>query len=202
MKQYCSRKCYAKVSGGYRKGSVRSKAGYYKSIYCESTYELAWVIYQLDNKKEFTRFETILEHNGEKYVPDFLQDGKIVEIKGYMSANVDKQIRVAIANGYEINVLTKDKLKKEFEWVKQNYSYKRLEELYDSYKPKYKYTCDCCNKEFKTDTKKKTAKIFCSRDCLCKHLKANPPKSGGINQYNKHLKQSRLGVRVSSEPLY
>ena len=69
MRIYCSRKCYnydkdhisrKGGSGGYREGSGRSKSGYYKGIYCGSTYELAWMIYQLDNKIAFSRFNSAL----------------------------------------------------------------------------------------------------------------------------------------------
>jgi len=48
---YCSRECYNKDNehqfrkqavGGYREGSGHSYSGYYKGIYCGSTYELVW----------------------------------------------------------------------------------------------------------------------------------------------------------------
>src|SRR6516164_8460315 len=51
---FCSRNCFnkdtafkfrKKAKGGIRIGSGRSKSGYYKGIYCGSTYELCWVIY-------------------------------------------------------------------------------------------------------------------------------------------------------------
>ena len=35
--------------GGYRRGSGRGKSGWYKNYWCDSTYELCWLIYQLDN---------------------------------------------------------------------------------------------------------------------------------------------------------
>jgi hypothetical protein len=35
--------------GGYRKGSGRGKSGWYKEYWCDSTYELCWLIYQLDH---------------------------------------------------------------------------------------------------------------------------------------------------------
>ena len=39
------------LSGGLRHGSGRGKKGWYKGYWCDSTWELAWVIYQLDNGK-------------------------------------------------------------------------------------------------------------------------------------------------------
>ena len=39
--------------GGKRHGSGRGKKGWYKGYYCDSTWELAWVIYQLDHGVKF-----------------------------------------------------------------------------------------------------------------------------------------------------
>ena len=55
----CSQKCGYKlkgVYGGYREGSGRSKHGYYKGVYCGSTYELVYVIYRLDHDLTVNRF--------------------------------------------------------------------------------------------------------------------------------------------------
>ena len=152
------------MSGGYREGSGRSKSGYYKGVYCGSTYELCWVIYQLDHNIKFSRFPGKLELNGVKYYPDFLlNDGKtIVETKGYEAQeSVDKKTRVAESFGYKVNVLRKNDLQKEFNWVKQNYQYKEVFELYDGYKPKYDLLCTECANIFGRDGKPKTEKIFC-----------------------------------------
>lgn len=129
-KKYCSIGCSPKM-GGYREGSGRGKSGYYKGIFCNSTYELCWAIYQIDHNKEFIRFPNVLYLEGRKYYPDFLQDGKIIEIKGYeKKESLERKIRTAEANGYDIIVLFKDDLKKEFAWVAQNYT-KAYHTLYD-----------------------------------------------------------------------
>ena len=56
-------------SGGLRKGSGRGKKGYYKGYWCDSSWELAWVIYQLDHnikiKRNWEKFE--YEYNNIKY---------------------------------------------------------------------------------------------------------------------------------------
>lgn len=155
--------------GGYRPGSGRAKSGYYRGIYCGSTYELVWVIYQFDHNKEFERFSGLLEYNGRKYIPDFLQDGKIIEIKGYEPQNlVDEKTLVAQHHGYDVIVLRKEDLRQEFEWVKKTYSYKNVFELYDGYKPKYEYECSCCSEKFVTDNKRRKEEKFCSRTCAGK----------------------------------
>jgi hypothetical protein len=172
-------------TGGYRTGSGRAKTGYYKGIYCGSTYELVWVIYQLDHDKTFTRFDSKLEHNGKLYYPDFLQESKIIEIKGYESVeSVSAKTKVAEENGYDVIVLRKEDLQQEFAWVKSKYSYKLLEELYDGFKPKYEYLCSHCSQPFYRNSKIKTNVKFCSRLCAGKGHKGRVPKENRRNQYS------------------
>lgn len=164
-KIYCTGKCNPQW-GGYREGSGKAKSGYYKGIYCGSTYELVWVIYQIDHNISFKRYEGILEGDGIKYIPDFLIENIIYEMKGFESIeSVNSKTNLAISKGYDVKVLRKEQLAKEFEWVKNNYHYKRLEQLYDNHKPKFVYECSNCKstvekfKEIKTDT------VFCNRKC-------------------------------------
>lgn len=155
--------------GGYREGSGRAKHGYYKGIYCGSTYELVWLIYQLDNGKSVERFQGELEWNGVKYIPDFIQDGKIIELKGYEAQeSVDRKSAVANHFGYEVMVLRKEDLKKEFDWVREHYHYHDLEELYDTYQPKFKYKCAYCGNEFTRNKQLHTSHVCCSRVCAGK----------------------------------
>lgn len=168
--------------GGYRKGSGRAKTGYYNGIYCGSTYELVWVIYQINHNLEFERFSGHLEYEGKKYFPDFLQNGKIIEIKGYESIeSVAEKTKVANMNGYDVIVLRKPQLENEFLWVCNKYNTKNYAELYDDYKPKYTYSCDSCGVLFNRDKKSKYNKIFCSRKCSMK----NNRTTSGKNQYTK-----------------
>lgn len=167
----CSEKCFKKISGGYREGSGRSKHGYYKGIYCGSTYELIWVIYRLDHTLSCERFPTFIEGNGIKYYPDFFDSvtNTIIEIKGYeKNEKVNQKNELAKEKGYNVVVLRKEDLQKEFDWVKNNYNYKDVSELYDNYKPKYSYECSFCKKEFFRNKKATTIKIFCSRSCAGK----------------------------------
>jgi len=127
-----------KNPGGYRLGSGRSKHGYYKGIYCGSTYELCWVIYSLDNGIKFRRFPSFLQRGNLKYYPDFLlEDNKtIVETKGYESVeSVDKKTKLAESFGYKVNVLRKKDLEPIFEYVTKKYNTKKYYTLYDNYTP-------------------------------------------------------------------
>jgi len=75
------------LSGGYRKGIGRGKKGWYKGIFCDSSWELAFVIYHIDHNIPIKRCEEKLQYemNGKirKYLPDFVVNDKIVEIKGW-----------------------------------------------------------------------------------------------------------------------
>lgn len=76
-----------KLSGGYRKGSGRGNKGIYKGYYCDSSWELAFVIYNIDHNIEFERNLKRFQYsfNGEvhEYIPDWIIDDYYVEIKGY-----------------------------------------------------------------------------------------------------------------------
>jgi hypothetical protein len=62
-------------NGGYRRGSGRGKKGWYKGIFCDSSWELAMVIYCLENDISIVRNteKRIYEFNGKikNYIPDF-----------------------------------------------------------------------------------------------------------------------------------
>lgn len=121
-------------AGGRRHGSGRGKKGWYKGFFCDSTYELAYIIYNLDHNIDFKKCERIYTYTykGEthKYYPDFeLPDGSLVETKGYHSEVVD--IKTASVTDRPIKVLFEKDLQYAFDWVKQNYTYSQLSDLYE-----------------------------------------------------------------------
>lgn len=74
--------------GGLRKGSGRGKKGWYQGYFCDSSWELAWVIYSLDHDVKFERnresFDYTYLGKVKRFYPDFLlEDGTLVEIKGF-----------------------------------------------------------------------------------------------------------------------
>lgn len=135
----CSRKCFnngfksnTKNKGGYRDGSGRSINGRYQGIYCGSTYELVWVMYNLHHNIKFNRFEGFILYDGNrKYYPDFIIDNTIYEMKGYHTEVVQRKSAAAIAEGYQIKVMYKDDLQYAFDWFKQTYPNKQLKDMYD-----------------------------------------------------------------------
>jgi len=129
----CSRKCstiwmnktgYLKgKSGGYRKNSGRGKQGWYKGYFCQSSWELAWVIYQLDHKLKFKRntqgFEYKFENKKYKFYPDFVLDnGEYVEVKGYMT---DKNKSKFLHFPHTLTVIGKNDIKPYIEYVEKKY---------------------------------------------------------------------------------
>lgn len=107
-----SRRKIAQSVAGNTRGN-RSKKGYYKGLYCGSSYELAYVIYNLDHDIPFTRcdryYEYEYEGNTHLYFPDFeLPDGTIIEIKGYHTELVD--IKAAAVDDRPIKILYKKDL--------------------------------------------------------------------------------------------
>jgi len=202
-KVYCCAKCNPN-NGGYREGSGRSHSGYYKGIYCGSTYELIYVLYRLENNLPVKRFKGYLQNEKIKYYPDFIEnENNIVEIKGYHTDLVDDKCKLAIEKGYNIKVLYLEDLNKYLNWIKLNFNYKHIEELYDNYKPKYEYTCDCCRKEFYRNKPIMKDKKYCSRSCACKCKKRNPHseetknKLRIINIGKHHTEETKIKMKIS-----
>ena len=104
-------------AGGYRKGSGIGKKGYYKGIYCDSTYELVYLIYCLENDidiKRCTEYRKYFWKNKwRKYYPDFVVDEQIVEIKGFIT----EQFKAKILYNSDIKVLFKKDIQYCFDYV-------------------------------------------------------------------------------------
>ena len=121
-------------AGGKRERSGRGKKGWYKGYFCDSTYELVYVIYNIDHGIPFKRcdLEYIYSYNDQlhRYYPDFeLADGSLVEIKGYHTQLVD--IKLSAVTDRQIKILYEKDLKYAFDWVKDHYTYKQLSDLYE-----------------------------------------------------------------------
>jgi hypothetical protein len=90
-------------AGGLRKGAGHGIKGTYKGHYCDSTWELAWVIYHIDKSIKFTRnkegFEYVYLEKTYKYYPDFIINDVYYEIKGRRSYNdLDEKSKAKISN--------------------------------------------------------------------------------------------------------
>ena len=221
----CSKSCASKqafltrkeqggyMGGGYRKGSGNGKAGWYKGVACQSSYELAWVVYNIDHnipfkkcKQIFTYIEDGKEH---KYYPDFeLANGTIIEIKGYYRENVALKEAAVRNEDIPYIILYKKDLKYCFDYIEEEYGLSKdnIILLYDECKGFVTKTCKVCGKEFKTRDKNRTV---CSRSCNGKVKIGNQGGRHLINdatgetkiiknpeEVQKYLKQGwRIGIK-------
>ena len=114
-----------KKSGGPRKGGGHGKHGWYKGYWCDSSWELAWVIYNLDHGIKFERckekFEYEFEGKKYNYYPDFkLENGTYVEIKGYSTSRwcaKSDQVSPKIS----LYVIDRQKIQMFIDYVKSKY---------------------------------------------------------------------------------
>lgn len=162
---YCSRKCYKtdpntnKGTGGLRRGTGRGKKGWYNGYWCDSSYELAYVIYNLDHDIKFKRntkgFEYEFNGKTKKYYPDFiLGDGEYVEIKGFWQKSVKAKIDQF---PHKIKILFKTDLTNIFEYVTKKYGTNFIE-LYEGNPHNEKNnSCEICKEPCKNK--------YCSRQC-------------------------------------
>ena len=139
QRKTCSRKCQDELwklwlkanktmmaekgfCGGYRKGAARGKSGYYKGIWCDSTYELVYLIYNLDNgidiRRNTLKFPYI--HNGKnhEYIPDFRVNGELVEIKNFWTEVVQVKLECVPE---KISILYYDELEEMMQFVDEKY---------------------------------------------------------------------------------
>ena len=93
-----------------------------------------YIIYNLDHDISFKRCSRIYhyEYKGKDHVyhPDFeLEDGTIIEIKGYITDNLEAKINSV--KDRTIKVLYKKDLEYAFDYVEENYLYNKLFDLYE-----------------------------------------------------------------------
>ncbi len=124
------------LSGGLRKGSGFGKKGYYKGYWCDSTWELAWVIYNIDHNINFIRntegFEYIFNETKKLYYPDFIINDVFYEIKGRRNyESLDKQTKEKLHQfTKKLIVLFDEDMKQYINYCFSKYG-KDLTKLYD-----------------------------------------------------------------------
>ena len=113
----------------------KGKRGYYKGYYCQSSWELAYVIYQLEHNVAFIRnkegFKYILEGIERSYFPDFylIDDDTYVEIKGYYDNKTKEKEKQFPANK-KLQVLKYEEMQPILDYVVSKYG-KKFIELYE-----------------------------------------------------------------------
>ena len=121
-------------TGGLRAGSGRGIQGWYKGYYCRSTWELAWLCYQLDNDIKVSaceeNFEYMVDGKIHKYYPDFKIGDDFIEIKGYHNKIVQAKIDQFPKNLKLIMIEGKQNIKKYIDYAISNYGEKFWIKLY------------------------------------------------------------------------
>lgn len=115
-----------------RKGSSRGKCGWYEGYWCDSSWELAYVIYNLEHNIRFKRnkkgFNYFYKNKWRKYYPDFVIADKLyVEIKSYI-----EETTLAKKQHFKGNliIITKGKIEKYLNYCINKYG-KNFINLYD-----------------------------------------------------------------------
>lgn len=131
--------------GGRKNGSGTGKKGYYKGIYFDSTWELAYIVYNLEHgisfKKSERSFEYFWQNKKHKYYPDFEEGDTIVEIKGWMSDRAKTKIK-AIPDFLKVKVITQKEIKPYLDYVINLYGKNFYDVLID--KKEKINPCECC----------------------------------------------------------
>ncbi len=115
------------------------KYGTYKGYHCDSSWELAFVIYHLDHNIVIVKNDTpfLYMHNGisHTYYPDFIIDDVYYEIKGYFDDKTLSKIR-DFPNDKQLIVLDYAKVKKYLDYCEATYG-KDYIRLYDRNYPSW-----------------------------------------------------------------
>lgn len=107
--------------GGYVRGSGRGKKGWYKGFFCDSSWELAYVVYCLDHnidiKRNTEKRKYVCQGVVKNYIPDFIVEGTLTEVKGYKT----EQWLAKMAANPDVRVLYEQDLVPVIEYVKNKY---------------------------------------------------------------------------------
>lgn len=135
------------LSGGVRKGAGRGKNGWYQGYWCDSSWELAWAIYNIDHGIKFARNDQafVYEYNGKKsrFFPDFRMDvdGSLVEIKGWL----DAKAKAKVAAVKSLTVIGELEIRKYLKYAKEKFGEAFWEIAYGE--PTVINTCADCKKQ-------------------------------------------------------
>ena len=115
----------------YNKTRGNGKKGWYNNIFCDSTWELAFLVYYKEHNLNIKRCDKHLEYiwNNEKhiYIPDFETDEGIIEIKGRKT----KQSEEKHKQYQNIKIIDYKLMIPYLEYVKNKYGDKYWEILYE-----------------------------------------------------------------------
>ena len=140
----------------WNRNKSKYKNGWYRGIWCDSSWQLAFVIYNLEHDIKFERNKEGFEyqHQGHKhtYFPDFImEDGTYVQIKGVMSEKAKIKIETF---KYPLIVIDPEGIKPYIKYAIQKYG-KNFISLYQNvtYEDRNYITCPQCGKKMLKQSK-------------------------------------------------
>lgn len=158
----CSKECRSILTSINSSKQLRrggGKKGWYKGFHCDSTYELAYVIWHLDHNVHIERCTEYREYTYkgkvQRYTPDFIVDGNIIEIKGFLSERASAKLE----QHSDVILVDKVAIIPYIKYVKDHYKVYNIEDLYEDAPTHH---CAFCDHTFQTF--RKNAK-FCSQRC-------------------------------------
>lgn len=172
-KLFCSVDCYNKSdnlknNGGVRKGAGVGKSGWYNGYWCDSSWELAWVVYHIEHDITFERnkkgFDYLLKGKKYKYFPDFIMDSVYYEIKGYIT---EKSIEKIKQFDEKIVLIGKNEIKPMIDYTISKYGKDYINLYEDNPYNTLTKICPVCGEPCKEKN------VVCSRICSGKLVKKN-----------------------------
>lgn len=130
-KQKISNSMKGNTNWMYNKTRGNGKKGWYNNIFCDSAWELAFLVYYKEHNLNIKRCDKCLEYiwNNEKhiYIPDFETDEGIIEIKGRKT----KQSEAKHKQYPNIKIIDYKLMIPYLEYVQNKYGDKYWEILYE-----------------------------------------------------------------------
>lgn len=117
------------------------KFGTYKGYECDSSWELAFVMFCLDNNINIIRNKTVcfsylFNDRPHLYFPDYIINNDcFVEIKNYISKQFQSKLD-SFPNNVKLIIISKNEIKKYIKYAKETYG-NNFTELYDNDSPNY-----------------------------------------------------------------
>ena len=120
------------INWTFNKTRGNSKKGWYNGIFCDSTWELAFVVYYKEHNLFIERCKESFKYNynneEHKYFPDFVTDNGIVEIKGRKNKKaIEKEKQFP-----NIKVIDANLIKPYLEYVIKKYGNEYWKLLYEN----------------------------------------------------------------------
>lgn len=186
----CSTRCRRKTSGGMRLGAGATRSGWFRGIWCDSSYELAFAIFCLDQGMAVERNTDSwayvdIKGDAKRYYPDFRVNGVLHEIKGIERPN--DPLKLACVSEPLVYLKGEAGNAEHLDYVCLKYKVTRatLHSLYDESRHVFQHACDFCSAPFHS---LRSNSVYCSRRC------AGRSRSAAKFWSAKGLMAARAGV--------